>query len=321
MIDICAVHGDRHAWEAYLTGFASDAPDYLRKFAIPLCERAGVDQGRFRSLLASNPNAAVHYLIDAGPGFNVSPASYFAELDEQGVEHQVLHGFPWRGRSGSDPNRTIAELAAAQPGRLTAWAGVSLRSPEQSARRVEQAATEWNARGISISPFWESIPASDLSLKPIYDAAERLRLPIWIHAGQNFNTQTTLETSAVHHIDRVATAYPSLPIIIGHAGWPWIMDAVAVIQRHHNVWLEFSSHRPSFMTRPGSGWEPLLLHARGALRGKVMFGSAAWVSRKSISELAAEVQSLPLADDIKAEWVAGNARAFLAAANRDARHG
>ncbi|MBP7338508.1 amidohydrolase family protein [Niveispirillum sp.] len=316
VIDICAVHGDREVWEAYLTGFALAAPDYLRRFSASLARRAGVEEGDYLHHLAADPLAAVHYLIDAGTGFDIADEGYIRHLRDSGIGHQVLHGFPWRGRSAADANRSIAALAAKAPDLLTAWAGVSLRAPAQAARNIERALVEWNMRGVSVSPFWEGVCASDRSLDPIYRTASRLGLPVWIHAGQNFNNSLPLDISDVRHIDRVAAAYPDLRIVIGHGGWPWMADSVAILQRHANVYLEFSSHRPRFMARAGSGWEGVLLQAGGALRGKVMFGSAFWVSRLDAAALAREVAELPLPDGVADEWLHGNAARLLAEAGR-----
>ncbi|HWW58439.1 MAG TPA: amidohydrolase family protein [Sphingopyxis sp.] len=318
IIDICAVHGDRDVWEAYLTGFAIAAPDYLDKFAEPLTRRAGVDLEDYRRRLAADPHSAVHYLIDEGSGFDVADGDYIAGLRADGITHQVLHGFPWRGRSGADANRSIARLAAMAPDLLTCWLGVSLRAPEEAASQIESALRDWNIGGVSVSPFWEAVPASDPALTPIFETAQRLNLPIWIHAGQNFNRSIPLDISHVRNIDRVATAFPDLTILIGHGGWPWISDAVAIVQRHPNVHLELSSHSPRFMGRAGSGWEPLLAQARGALRGRILFGASAWVSRLGPADLAAQIDELGLPADIAAEWRHDNAAWLLAGAGRRA---
>lgn len=316
IIDICAVHGDRDVWEAYLTGFAVAAPDYLDKFAEPLARRAGVDLEVYRWRLAADPHSAVHYLIDEGEGFDVSDEDYIAGLRADGIAHQVLHGFPWRGRSGVDANRSIVRLVATAPDLLTCWLGVSLRAPNEAASLIETALRDWNIGGVSISPFWEAVPASERALAPIFETAQRLSLPIWIHAGQNFNRSISLDISDVRNIDRVATAFPDLKILIGHGGWPWISDAVAIVQRHPNVYLELSSHSPRFMGRPGSGWEILLAQARGALRGRILFGTSAWVSRLGPADLAAQIDELGLPTEIATEWRYDNSARLLEGVRR-----
>ncbi|MER6641795.1 hypothetical protein [Streptomyces anulatus] len=78
--------------------------------------------------------------------------------------------------------------------------------------------------------------------------------------------------------------------------------------RHPGVVLEFSSHRPRHMSKPGSGWEPLLHHAR------VVFGTSTWVNPGPTGPPADEPAALPLPADVVAAWLSGNAEALVARA-------
>jgi predicted TIM-barrel fold metal-dependent hydrolase len=198
------------------------------------------------------------------------------------------------------------------PDRFSAWAGVSARDPKAAVRELHHCVKELGMRGVTLIPFWDGVAASDPACKPIYDAALELQVPLWIHTGHHFNSRVPLELSHWRHIDIVAGAYPQLTLVLGHGAWPWIAEAVALCLRHANVYLEFSSHRPAYMSRAGSGWEPMLFHAIGALRDRVLFGTSAWVSQQSVEQLAAETLALPIPPQVASQWLAGNAIRALA---------
>lgn len=310
IVDVCGLHFDLAGWEAYLMGFARQAPGYLRKFGARFCAIAGADSERYSERLSISPAAAVAYLVECG-GFETNFDHYTTCVRAQGVSHQILHGYGWPDRDGRDVNEYVARCAAQIPDLFSAWAHVPLADPEASARQLDRCVKEWGMTGLSLIPFFDNIPISDPRCRPVLEKANELGLPIWLHGGQNFNNRVGLDVSHIRHIDLVAAAYPDLVILIGHGGWPWISDAVAICQRHDNVYLEFSSHRPLHMPRAGSGWEAMLSNASATMRSRVMFGTSGWVSAKSIAELAIETRDLPIAPAIAARWLAGNARRTL----------
>lgn len=291
-------------------GFAARAPGYLRKFGARFCALAAADPDHYAERLEISPAAAVAYLVDCG-GFETSFDAYLSRMRAQGISHQILHGFGWPDRNGRDVNQYVASCAARAPDLFSAWAQVALADPAASARQLERCVKEWGMTGVSLIPFLDGVAISDARCLPVLHKAAELRLPIWVHGGQNFSNRVSLDVSDIRHIDRVAAQFPELVILIGHGGWPWIGDAVAICQRHDNIYLEFSSHRPQHMSRSGSGWEPMLANASASMRGRVMFGTSGWVSPKSVAELAAETQRLPIAAVVAADWLAGNARGAL----------
>lgn len=307
IIDVCGVHFDRVGWEAYFLGFARHAPRYLDKFGARFCTIAGADIATYRAKLAADVEAAVDYLMSCGNGFDRPFEDIARELAGQGVSHVIMQGVQWPDRSGRSVNDRIAAWARSDPRRFSAWAGLSLREPEASARELERCVRELGMRGATLNPFWDGIAASDRSSTPVYRKLTELAVPVWIHTGNNFNDRVSLDISHWLHIDRVASEFPGLKIIIGHGGWPWVGECLLLCQRHRNVYFEFSTHRPVYMARPGSMWEPLLAQASGDIRYRVMFGSASWVTSKSTAQLAEETRALPIAPDIAELWLSGNA--------------
>lgn len=307
LIDVLGLFYERADWDSYLRLFIRRMPAYMTKFADRFCAVAGVERGIFLERLGRDPEAAVDLLIEAGGGFNPDFDAYAADLEAQGVRHQILHGRSGWGALGEGVNERVAGLAARRPDLFSAWSGLSLAEPEAAARELERCVRDLGMGGASITPMMEGIAASDPANRPIFDMAVALDVPVWIHTGHNFNNRVPLNVSHCRHLDRIATAYPTLRMVAGHGGWPWMDEMVVICQRHSGVFLDLSSHLPRFMPKPGSCWAPFLLHAAGVLRRRVLFGTSAWVSPLTIRELAQETADLPIPAAVAEDWLFNNA--------------
>ena len=310
VVDVCAMATDTDGARAYLRRLAEEAPDYLRRFATGLCHAFGGEEAAYRGLVEEGRLAEAVDVLTAELPDRVDLDAYLTDLDTQGIGYQVLHGVPEEYADGDSVNDSLAALAARAPHRLQAWLGLSLRDPDRAVAEVESC-PERGLRGVTVNPFLDGTGPLEERNAPVFAAAERLGLPVWLHTGQHFVAERPLDICSWWHVDRLAGRHPDLPIVVGHAGWPWVRELVAVAQRHRRVRLEISSHRPSQMPAPGSGWEPLLAAGSGPIRRKVLFGSCAWVHRVPLGRLATEVRELGLGEAATRDWLSHNARRLL----------
>ncbi|MFF5986533.1 amidohydrolase family protein [Prauserella flavalba] len=310
IVDICEVAYDRDCWRAYLGAFAADAPRYLSVFARRLCDQAGADPGRYRETVERDPFSAVDLLVEPGR-LGLDVGEHVERLSADGVTCQVVHGGMWKIPGGTVNDR----VAALVDGRteLRFWAGISLKDASAAEREAVRSHRELGATGFSIIPFLDEADVLSEAFTPVFAYAERERLPVWIHCGQNFATARPVDSCSWWQLDRLAGRHPALRIVAGHGGWPWLGEMAAVAQRHQHVYLDSSTHRASAMRTPGYGWEPVLARVEGPLRRKVLFGSTTWVSGRSAGELAGEFAGLGLTDTALQAWLSGNASRLLEA--------
>jgi len=307
VLDANALVYDRHGWRTFFQLLAAVAPHYLAAFASGLAHAFQVDPAAYLSTLQVHGAAAAIELLVAGQPETVDAGAHLRALDRQGIAGQIVHGLPAGG-----VNDRVAALAAAAPGRIHAWASVSLLDPDAAVAEIGRC-RGLGMSGVSVAPFYDGIPAADPRCEAVLAAAERLGLPVWIHTGQHFRRDRPIDLCTWRDIDRIAVAHPDLILVAGHGGWPWVAQMVAVAQRHPGVHIEISSHRPSRMAMPGSGWEPLLLHGRGVIRDKVLFGTASVLHPLPASSLAEEVLDLGLGERAARGWLGGNAARVLGA--------
>ena len=78
-----------------------------------------------------------------------------------------------------------------------------------------------------------------------------------------------LDYAHPRHIDRVATAFPDLKIIMAHMAHPWQTDCIGVIRKHPNVYADISA----LFYRPWSHYTCLRLATEWNVLHKLLFGS------------------------------------------------
>ncbi|MEU8796423.1 amidohydrolase family protein [Spirillospora sp. NPDC048819] len=309
VIDVCEVAYDTECWTAYLRSLATAAPRYLVLFAGRFADLTGRAPGEVAAEAARDPAGTAERLAAVlGRGFDID--RHVAALADTGVTHQVLHGGPWPVGDGTVNDR-VAAYAARHPDRLSAWAGVSLTDPRAAVGEARRALDELGATGLSVIPFLDGVDPSGPEHAGLWRLAAGRGVPVWLHCGQHFRPDVPIDVSAPRVLDRIAGAHPGLVLVAGHGGWPWVAEMLAVAQRHANVHLEFSSHRPSRMAARGSGWEPLLTLGATSVRDRVLFGSTSWTQARTPAALAAEVTRLGLPDDAVRAWLHGNAERLL----------
>lgn len=310
VIDVLAIVYDAECWAAYLRWFADKGPAYLGVFARRFCELTGVELADYRAVLSRDPHAAVDLLVASGR-LGVDFAEHARSLREQGVKRQVLAGCPVSIADGGTLNERLAALAGPYEGTLLPWAGLSLRDPDEAVAELRRCVLDLGMTGAAVTHFLDPSDPLSPGAHRLYAEAEKLGVPLWVHAGQNLSSQASVATCAWRELDEIARAHPKLRLIAGHGGWPWVLETVAVCQRHPNVYLELSTHRAANVGAAGSGWGPLLHYGSTAIRRKVLFGSCEWVHGVPVGELAAEFADLGLDQRTLRAWLHDNAARLL----------
>lgn len=312
VIDACALVYDDDCWRAYLLRLADHAPQYLHVFAESLSHYFGADLESYRHRLRTRgPARAVDVLLHP----RRIPFDLDRHLDEkvaQGVVGEVAMGGPAQLADGTTMNDRVASFAAAAPGRIHAWAGLSLRGDPTAAVAELKHCLDLGMTGLSIIPFLDGVDVTDPRFSAIFELAAAERLPLWLHSGHHFAVTQPLDISSWRQLDLLAGRYPEISIVAGHAGWPWVLETISVASRHDNVFLEISSHRAKHMSARGSGWEPLLRFGPSSMRNKVLFGTSTWVNPVPVKTLAEEVRALDFGGEVTADWLYGNAERMLA---------
>jgi len=93
-------------------------------------------------------------------------------------------------------------------------------------------------RGAAVDPYLAQIYANDAKYYPIYSKCCELDIPIVFTTGPaTLVPNAIIDHVAPRYIDFAARDFPELKIVISHGGYPWVNEAINVVQRNKNVYI------------------------------------------------------------------------------------
>lgn len=308
VVDVCSFWLDGQGAGAYFEGLFHRAPAYAHAFARSLGRSLGVPAETL-TRTGSGGTAALIDLVASRTG-SYDAQGHLARLDEEGVAIEIVHGSPWVCGDGSTVNDRLHDACRATRGRVRPWTGVDLLDPAEALRTVREGVGN-GTQGFGVSPFLADRSPVDDDLRPVLDAIADTGLPLWVHCGHHLRAEVPLDLCTWREVDRLAGRYPRTTIVVGHAGWPWVPETLAVALRHPRVYLEISSHPPRRWSAPGSGFAALL-PPQQMTRSRVLFGSGGtWVRDAPVPDLVDQLRATGMAEDVLVAWLRTNASRAL----------
>ncbi|MCA1646685.1 MAG: amidohydrolase family protein [Chloroflexi bacterium] len=136
-------------------------------------------------------------------------------------------------------------------------------------QEIERCVHELGLRGIKLGPNYQGFEPLDAGAFRVYEAAQRMSLPIVFHQGTSPMRSAPLRYAHPLVMDEIAMAFPELRVVMAHLGHPWHADTLAVIRKHPHVYADVSAQ----FFRPWSQYHALRLATEWGVLDKLLFGS------------------------------------------------
>lgn len=200
-------------------------------------------------------------------------------MDEAGIDKTVLIGVDWglatpvwgeREVGWEERNGQVREALEARPDRFIGVFGVDPRR-ENAVELLEMAVKEWGMKGLKIHPA-AGFYVNDKVVYKLYEKAVELGIPVYVHTGPEASLPS--RHGRPIYVDDVAVDFPSLNIVIAHAGlFPWWGEAAGIASMRPNLFLDLAGWQPWMRRRPLEFYRALrtIIDLVGPYR--VMFGS------------------------------------------------
>ncbi len=124
-------------------------------------------------------------------------------------------------------------------------------------------------RGVKLGPNYQNFDPLGPEASALFARAQELGLPVLFHQGTSPVRFADLDFAHPRHIDRVATAFPDLKMILAHMAHPWQVDCYVVIRKHPNVYADISAN----FYRPWSYYNAMRYATEWDVFHKLLFGS------------------------------------------------
>ncbi|MBI4219776.1 MAG: amidohydrolase [Chloroflexi bacterium] len=173
-------------------------------------------------------------------------------------------GFP----AGMNHNDIAAEVARKFPDKVVGCMSLHPLDPKLN-EEYDRCVGDLKLRGIKLGPNYQDFdPHSDAAFR-LFARLEKDGIPIVFHQGTSPMWDAPLEYAHPLKMDRIATCFPKLRIVMAHLGHPWQADCLAVVRKHKNVWADVSAQ----FYRPYSFWQGMRLFYEWGVTGKILFAS------------------------------------------------
>jgi len=140
-------------------------------------------------------------------------------------------------------NDYIAALVAKHPETFIGMSAVNpkFRGVKAAVAELERAITKLRLTGLKLYPMYDHWAPNDRDLAfPIFARAAELDIPVMVHLSTTPVGDTVLLYGWPVLLDDVARAFPTLRLLVCHAGHPWVDECLVLISRHRNVYLDMS---------------------------------------------------------------------------------
>ncbi|MDZ4684298.1 MAG: amidohydrolase family protein [Planctomycetaceae bacterium] len=165
-------------------------------------------------------------------------------------------------------DRDVQAYVAEHPDTLIGFLSLDPTQPDWE-RELAVGHQELGLRGVKLMPMYAGFRPDDERLTPLWQYAERHRLPVLLHTGTTFISQAPLECTLPRHLDVVAARHPEVRMILAHLGHPYEGECVAVIRKHPHVYADLSA----LHYRPFQLYHSLMLVQEYGVWDKVLFGT------------------------------------------------
>lgn len=275
-----------------------------------------------------------------------------ADMDAAGIDKQLLlltapgvqiFDAGTANTVAAASNDELSQACRNHPSRFAGLAAIAPQAPNIAAKELERGVTQLGLKGAVINSHTQGEYLDDRKFWPIFEAAEALNVPIYIHpqtppasmikpfversldgAIMGFAVEVALHTVAII-LSGAFDRFPRLKIVIGHAGeglpfWLFRLDHMQNVVLGNRKDIRPIKRKISdylrdniYITTSGMAWEPVILFTQQVLGfDRVLY--AMDYPYQFVTEEVQVTDHLPISDANKKKLYQTNAEQVFALA-------
>lgn len=183
------------------------------------------------------------------------------------VDAAVVIGFRSELLGAHVPNEYVADYVGRDPKRRIGVAGIDPMG-DDPVGQVE-AGLDLGLAGVALSPAEQGFHPAHSAAMPVYERCVEAGIPIFVTLDPPVTSAARLDFARPALWDEVARSFPTLPIVIGGLGHPWIDETLLLVAKHERVWSDLSG----VVSRPWQLYGALVDASALGVLDKLLFGS------------------------------------------------
>ena len=190
-------------------------------------------------------------IIDAHIHFYKDPNGYFDKiaktaghensekyLKEYFRSHDIVKGIAV-GNVGTDPKDNVYPSFLSYAVGINKMDGTEM-SKKEILGQIEDNLKRKSCVGIKLYPGYTHEYIFEKHYYPIYELAAAYGKTVAVHTGITASDDALLKYCHPLVLDEVAVAFPNVKLVMCHIGYPWLADAIAVLEKNENVFADIS---------------------------------------------------------------------------------
>jgi len=172
--------------------------------------------------------------------------------------------------SSEEANKKLSEYVARHTEKMVGFAVVEANKDNTGVKNLTFIRDKLGLKGAVLYCSRCGFHPTHSRAMKFYEAAEELCLPVFFHnSGADLEREAVLEYAQPYLLDEIARSLPSLKIVIGTMGMPFVEQTLSMVAKHENVYADLT-------IRPNNVWQVYNMVVAAYERGvmdKLLFGS------------------------------------------------
>ena len=165
-------------------------------------------------------------------------------------------------------NEYVYKLTKRFPGKLFGFANANaLRGTRVAYDTLKKCYEEYGFYGLNLGPYMTGLPMGDAKNYPLYTLTESTGKIAIIHSSLHYLRTNPMDLGNPVHLDQIAMDFPTMKIVMCHAGSGFGLAPLWMAQRHPTIYLEFSALGPKYIDKQ------VLMGMNGFLKKRILWGS------------------------------------------------
>ena len=231
---------------------------------------------------------------------------YMQELENSGIDLQVVQGRQVRPEMAHVENDDVCELALRYPEKFIAFPAVDVSDISGAVAEIERCVKTYGVKGIALEPGWSMPPkyVDDRSLDPIYEKCEELDLicafTLSVLAGSDLSYCNPIA------LQRTALRFPRVTFTVSHGCWPFVEEFLGTALHCMNIYF----YPDFFCCLPNMPFADQFVRAANSyMRYRMMFATSYTV--RPLAQSLQQFLELPFEEEVKNLLLCENAKRIL----------
>ncbi len=158
-----------------------------------------------------------------------------SEADDK-VDMSIVLG--QRGADNFKANKQLGQYVAEQS-KMMGFAAINPIVDKIGMRSMNAMVNDMGLKGTVLYCVADGFHPAHSRAMRFYSVAQDMRLPVFFHSA-TFKSDSVMEYVQPYLLDEVARQFPSLKIIVGTMGLPFIAQTLTMLAKHENVYADLT---------------------------------------------------------------------------------